>query len=645
MRRAVRMYRHVVLVGCVLSIVAAGSVYLLERRSIAASQLDRAGQQLEDVQQHLLIALGELQASAAFIEEASPPIHRFDDFLSRLPISREQKIQWIWSRIIPTTRIAEFERVVRAETGDPTFTVEHQAGDTTVAPVVAARGGGTTSAGQDLLRKPAIRQALADVPPDGPVSKPILLSQGEQSIDAGHAYLGLIFRSPDQARPGHILFRGVAAASIRETGALEPGQVFRMTTRKGNDTVTILGDLSDSPGVAWLPARNIDFGDFNLGITVSRPTSSHFPWLWLPMLCAGLLSTFLFVSYRAAELNRREATSLGAILFGTREELDSSQQREATFFDNSGTANCETDYSTGKLTRVNDALCQMLGYSREELVGKTFAALTHPDDIAKSKQALKTPDGQPAMTLQFEKRYLRKDGSVLWGIVNARLLMDKDQQPLSYSTVITDITTRKHDEDTKSMLLRELAHRVRNTVQLTSSLARQTARTARSIKEYDTKFHQRLTALSSAQDLLFDTGWKSAPLPQIAARVIRPFLPDELDNVNFGIDLPAVELPTQQAQTLAIALHELTTNSASFGALAHGGTIQLSGTIEPEAEGQRPVLHLRWDESLNRRLRKPTKTGFGTIMLENALPDQFGGTARFEWHAKGIRYSARLPLP
>ena len=210
--------------------------------------------------------------------------------------------------------------------------------------------------------------------------------------------------------------------------------------------------------------------------------------------------------------------------------------------------------------------------------------------------------------------------------------------------MIVDITARRRDEEVKAMLLRELAHRVRNTVQLTASLSRQSARRARSVSDYEAKFHERLIALSAAQDLLFDTGWKSAPIQGIAERTIKPFLPDGLLPDHVTVDLPAVDLATQQAQTLAIAIHELASNSAQFGALASGSKLTFTGKLLPVSEDGKVRLYLRWEERISRRLRRPRKSGFGMTMLENAMPEQFQGEAKLTWKSHGLLYEAWLTL-
>ncbi len=476
-------------------------------------------------------------------------------------------------------------------------------------------------------------------------SRTFTLAESDQALGTSFAFMGLIDPAADPARPPSVLLRGVALDTLRAIAGLDPGQSLSIMDESVTPPRVLIGEDATRRDSNWIPAQTVTSGDFRLSVAIAQPRSSGIPLIWLPIVTAGLLATFLWVSYRAADLNRREASFLGTRLSGTERELSTTLQRELTFFENSGTANCETDYKTGRLIRVNESMCRMFGYTRDELIGKSFPDITHPDDIAMSRSALVDAEGRPLERLQFEKRYLRKDGSVMWGLVNARLLFDAEGTPVSYSTIIIDITARKMDEETKSMLLRELAHRVRNTVQLTSSLARQTGRTARSVKDYESKFNRRLAALSGAQDLLFDTGWKAAPLREIARRTVKPFLPEQQGFSSFHINLPEIDLPTQQAQTLAIALHELTSNSAAFGALGHGGEIHLDGTLDHDETTNKTILSVKWSEKVSKRIRKPKKAGFGTIMLEQALPEQFGGTAKLNWSSSGLLYEARLPLP
>jgi two-component sensor histidine kinase len=153
-------------------------------------------------------------------------------------------------------------------------------------------------------------------------------------------------------------------------------------------------------------------------------------------------------------------------------------------------------------------------------------------------------------------------------------------------------------------------------------------------------FRKRLAALNTAQDLLFDTGWKSASLQQIAERTIRPFVSE-----NITIDLPDVALPAQHAQMLALAVHELMSDSARWGAAIRGGKVHFSGTVQNGAKKNASELYLRWEEKSPARFAAPRKSGFGRITLDTALPEQFRGKSKTSWNRTGFVYEAWLTLP
>ena len=136
----------------------------------------------------------------------------------------------------------------------------------------------------------------------------------------------------------------------------------------------------------------------------------------------------------------------------------------------------------------------------------------------------------------------------------------------------------------------------------------------------------------------------SAPLPRIAQATFRPFLPEDRKNDDLTVDLPNVELPSQQAQTIAIALHELASNSSRHGALSNGGKVSIIGKVLAGESGSQ-ILHLRWDEQSTRSIRRPKRAGFGTRMLMSAMPEQFSGRASATWRSTGLLYEAWLKLP
>ncbi len=109
-----------------------------------------------------------------------------------------------------------------------------------------------------------------------------------------------------------------------------------------------------------------------------------------------------------------------------------------------GSAIVDQDFT---FTQVNTAFCQLLGYTEKELLGRSFNAITHPDDIAASRAGIEHLLTGQATTFEQEKRYLRKNGTIIWGLVSVSIVRDDTNQPLYLIPIIQDITERKRTEE------------------------------------------------------------------------------------------------------------------------------------------------------------------------------------------------------
>ena len=650
-REALKRIKTHIAVGVMLSGVAGLAAYVLEAREIRVSSERVLAAQVSEIEERLSLANAELDSVTSFIAQAGPDVALVNNFISGLPLSRSGNVPWLWSAVVPATEIDDFARTLRAQPSMETFVIgEAKGAGKVLAPIMLVTGSlDAGRVGSDLSGDPGVDELAASVvkaTDDSPKGR--LLKISTSGLPTDTVFMARIMAPPvgqtDRIAWPSIVFRGLTTTNLLRSAQLVDGQSLRLLDETKNPAATLLVAGRSPAAATWLPTVTLLVGDYRFGLSLSALPVRTRPGWWLPLLVSGLLATALYAALRSGTIVGERAFQLGSVLSSTELRLAETERREVAFFENAGTANCETDYTTGTLRRVNDSLCTLLGYDRNDLIGRSFSEITHPDDIELSKSVLVDDQGLPKPHLQFEKRYLRKDGATVWGLVNSKLYYDGNGQPRSYMTVIININDRKQDEATKALMTRELAHRVRNTVQLTSSLARQTATTARSVKDYDLKFHRRLAALSAAQDILFDRNWMSAPLSRIAQATFKPFLPEDRKNGDLSVDLPNVELPSQQAQTIAIALHELASNSSRHGALSNGGTVSVIGKVLNDAIGTQ-TLHLRWDEQSTRSIRKPKRAGFGTRMLMSAMPEQFSGRATATWRSTGLLYEAWLTLP
>ncbi|HEY3251866.1 MAG TPA: PAS domain S-box protein [Ignavibacteria bacterium] len=125
------------------------------------------------------------------------------------------------------------------------------------------------------------------------------------------------------------------------------------------------------------------------------------------------------------------------------EALLRSEEKFRSLFDLSGACQAVADPKTGKLLMVNQRLCDFLGYTREELKEKTFIDISHPDDITKTREYYKKLLKGDFPEYTMEKRYIRKDGSVVWGEITASVMRSSDRNIIYSFAIIQDITARK----------------------------------------------------------------------------------------------------------------------------------------------------------------------------------------------------------
>src|SRR5205823_10909611 len=131
--------------------------------------------------------------------------------------------------------------------------------------------------------------------------------------------------------------------------------------------------------------------------------------------------------------------------FGTCTDITELRQSEARFrgiFENAAVGIAQT-HPSGRFLRVNEKFCSIVGYVREELLHKTFQDITHPDDVAMGVAALAALLRGQSSTVEHEKRYIRKDGSPVWGEVFISLQRDAAGEPAYTVAVIQDISERK----------------------------------------------------------------------------------------------------------------------------------------------------------------------------------------------------------
>lgn len=197
---------------------------------------------------------------------------------------------------------------------------------------------------------------------------------------------------------------------------------------------------------------------------------------------------------------------------------------------------------------------------------------------------------------------------------------------------------RKQAENDIRLLMREVAHRAKNQLTVVSSMAKQTARHARSLPSFLDSFQKRIYGLARSTDLLIAGGAVGVELRELVSVQVEPFRPE--DPKRLEISGPPFRLANQAAQTMGLAIHELATNAAKYGAFStNGGKLHVSWKIENEA------LLFTWKESATRMRRRPAiRPGFGTEIIDRMLGGSFDAEIERNFLPGGLECVFRIPV-
>ncbi|WP_294929763.1 response regulator [uncultured Paracoccus sp.] len=211
------------------------------------------------------------------------------------------------------------------------------------------------------------------------------------------------------------------------------------------------------------------------------------------------------------------------------------------------------------------------------------------------------------------------------------VLMDPANGRASLSLQILDVTERHRAEATRSLLLGELNHRIKNTLANVQAIARQTLRSADDLADFGRRFSGRLQALARAHSILSGVTWSSASLDELLDDQVRA---GTLDAERLHRNGPAIGLTPENTLHMALVLHELGTNAAKYGALSRPeGEVHLEWRIDG---GE---LVFVWRESGGPHVVPPVAQGFGSTLVATGIGDN---RALVEWRPEGVVWTITI---
>ena len=290
----------------------------------------------------------------------------------------------------------------------------------------------------------------------------------------------------------------------------------------------------------------------------------------------------------------------------------------------------------GGIQEWNRGCEELYGYTRDEALGKIKEQLLHVIVPGSSFAELKS-ELQAHGTWSGMLRHRAKDGRTL--TVESRLGLETTGGRRLVLESIHDTTERETLQERQQLLLGELTHRVKNTLAVVQSIARQTLRNSPSSEEFIARFEGRLSAMAHAHGLLVQSNWQGADFAELVRVQLEAYASGNPGRIE--MEGPEVALNAELATPFGLVLHELGSNAAKYGAWSSAsGKVDL--TWSTERRNRKPFLAVKWQETGGPNVATPTRRGFGTSLIENGIP---GATVHREFNSGGFVCTIELPLP
>jgi PAS domain S-box-containing protein len=305
---------------------------------------------------------------------------------------------------------------------------------------------------------------------------------------------------------------------------------------------------------------------------------------------------------------------------------EGAMQRLAAIVESSDDAIISKDLN-GIITSWNKGAELIFGYLAEEVIGKSIKILI-PADHQDEEDTIIERIRAGQRVEHYETVRQRKYGGLVDISLTVSPIRNAQGTIVGASKIARNISERKRNEEQIALLASEAEHRVKNvlaTVQATVHLTQ--ADTPERLKQ---AIEGRIQALANVHALFVKSRWTGAELRSLVMQEILPY--SERNEKRVKVDGPPLFLETNTAQTIAVAVHELTTNAAKYGALSvPEGRVEIAWSHDAGKS-----LMLRWSETGGPPVDPPTRQGFGTRVMEAMVQGQLSGTIRFDWRSEGL---------
>ncbi|TIN22187.1 CheR family methyltransferase [Mesorhizobium sp.] len=354
--------------------------------------------------------------------------------------------------------------------------------------------------------------------------------------------------------------------------------------------------------------------------------------------------------------SNEELVSVNEEAQSTNEELEASKEEMQSLNEELNTINSELTSKIEELDRANSDLRNLFESTQiatifldRNLVVRTFTPAAssffslRPSDVGRPLTELSSqldyPELKQHIDAVFEtgetlNHHLARDNRGRFYMVRINPYRDKDNRIQGVVVTLVDVTTLAETEEQNRVLISELNHRVKNMLAVVASIANRTRESSESKEEFAEALIGRLHAMSRAYGLLSKERWKEASINELLHQELEPFSIDR-----FELDGAEVKLSPQQGLSLSMAIHELATNAAKYGALS-----KPEGRIVLKWFGEGDMFTLAWRERHGPPVRKPEVSGFGLSLLQGEIGYRLGGNVETTFNRDGLEVQITFPM-
>jgi len=305
------------------------------------------------------------------------------------------------------------------------------------------------------------------------------------------------------------------------------------------------------------------------------------------------------------------------------------------------TGTWDWDLVNGTLT-WDRRMRELWGLNADDPVSQdVFVAALNPQDREPAFAAIeraKDPNANAEYDVEYRVTGVR-DGEERWVAVRGRAQF-VDGKAMRMTGTARDITDSKRWEDHIRLLMREVTHRSKNLLAVIQAMARQTKLASRDVDDFEVRFSGRLQALAASHDLLVQRNWHGVSMRELVRSQLGHYLDQHASQI--AIEGESFIVTPEAAQNIGLAVHELSTNAAKYGALSvPEGRVEVRWSRTGSDGDAR--LQVKWIESGGPAVEQPRRRGFGQVVTEQLAARALQGTADLKFEPDGVRWTLNIP--